>query len=235
MTVTLSTADGTATAGEDYAATVATVTFADGDDADKTKDITIVADGTPEADESFTVTLSNPTGGAVIGSVGAAIITVGNDDGITGPEIAVLDDLLSNVPDTGTLAFGTTAVGTPVAKVVTVRNIGSANLVLSPINAGSLPQGFSLVSNFGATTLAPGTSTTFTVRLDATSEGNYSGPVSFSDNDSDENPFDLLLLGTVASVTVEPVPGLSLVGLLALGLAMIAVVTRRVRRTEKLV
>ncbi len=40
------------------------------------------------------------------------------------------------------------------------------------------------------------------VRLDAASAGNFSGQVSFGNDDSDENPFNFTISGTV----VQPVP-----------------------------
>lgn len=43
--------------------------------------------------------------------------------------------------------------------------------------------GFSLLAGFGATTLRPGATTTFQVRLNATAAGSYSGRISFTNDD----------------------------------------------------
>ncbi len=114
-----------------------------------------------------------------------------------GPEIQVLDGA-TDVPDgTGNVSFGTTTPGTPVSKTFTVKNLGNQDLLLAtPI---SVPAGYTLTSSFGATTLAPGGTTTFVVRLDAAAAGAYSGQVSFGNNDADENPFDFTVTGTVAA------------------------------------
>ncbi|MDB9535241.1 Calx-beta domain-containing protein, partial [Dolichospermum planctonicum CS-1226] len=66
FTVDYSTADVTATAGQDYTATNGTLTFNPGESV-KTFTIDINNDTVYEGNETFNVTLSNPTGGAVLG------------------------------------------------------------------------------------------------------------------------------------------------------------------------
>ncbi|MFN9561045.1 MAG: LamG-like jellyroll fold domain-containing protein, partial [Dolichospermum sp.] len=66
FTVDYSTADVTATAGQDYTATNGTLTFNAGESV-KTFTIDINNDTVYEGNETFRVTLSNPTGGAVLG------------------------------------------------------------------------------------------------------------------------------------------------------------------------
>lgn len=66
LTVNYSTANGTATSPSDYAAKSGTVTWADGDVAPKTITISIVSDHYPELPETFTVSLTTSTSGAVI-------------------------------------------------------------------------------------------------------------------------------------------------------------------------
>ena len=60
-----------------------------------------------------------------------------------------------------------TLVGTPLSHTFTVQNFGNGDLTLTTLDPSALPAGFSLVSNVGATPLAPGASTTFVVQLDA--------------------------------------------------------------------
>ncbi|MDJ0660362.1 MAG: Ig-like domain-containing protein, partial [Crocosphaera sp.] len=79
VTVDYSTSDGTATAGEDYTAVSGTLTFNDGESV-KTITIPINNDSDVEADESFTITLSNPTGGAVLDTENTATITITDTD-----------------------------------------------------------------------------------------------------------------------------------------------------------
>jgi hypothetical protein len=124
----------------------------------------------------------------------------------------VLDGTTTVANGTGSDSLGSTLVGIPVTKTFTVQNTGTQNLTLyAPI---TLPAGFSLSSGFGSTTLAPGTSTSFTVRLDAASTGSYSGQVSFGTSDPNNNPYTFTISGTVTNVSIidDSQPGFSTVG-----------------------
>jgi len=75
----------------------------------------------------------------------------------------------------------------------------------------SVPSGFILDVDL-PTSLAPGASDTFTVRLATTSAGSKSGQISFSNNDSDENPFNFSITGNVTApptVTINQAAGQS--------------------------
>ena len=121
-------------------------------------------------------------------------------DVIPGPEIHVSENGEVLADNVGSSEFGNTPVGIPINKTFTVRNIGTSNLdLVEPIN---LPAGFSLVTSFGATTLAPGQSTTFEVALDATSAGTFSGEISFGNDDADENPFNFELSGAIVTAQI---------------------------------
>jgi hypothetical protein len=123
-------------------------------------------------------------------------------DIIVAPEIQVLDGSTDLVDETANVSFGSTPTGTPVTRTFTVRNVGTESLLLTePIQ---VPTGFVINSSFGSTTLASGASTTFSVRLTAATAGSYQGSISFGNNDSDENPFNFAIAGTV--VTPPPTP-----------------------------
>jgi uncharacterized repeat protein (TIGR01451 family) len=79
VTVGYATANGTATAGSDYSAATGTLSWAAGDGADKTITVSITGDTVDEPNETFTVALSGPTGGAALGTA-AATVTVTDDD-----------------------------------------------------------------------------------------------------------------------------------------------------------
>lgn len=79
VTVNYATANGTAIAGSDYTATSGTVTFNTGQ-ATKTFTVPIINDGAFENDEDFTVTLSSPSSGAVLGAATVAFVTITSDD-----------------------------------------------------------------------------------------------------------------------------------------------------------
>ncbi len=73
------TADGTATAGQDYIAATNSLTWADGDTAPKDIVITILNDSVPETNESFYVSLFAPAGGATLGRA-SAVVNILDDD-----------------------------------------------------------------------------------------------------------------------------------------------------------
>jgi hypothetical protein len=81
VTVDYATSDGTATAGSDYAAASGTLSWANGDTSAKTFTIPITNDTLSEGKESIHLTLSNPTGLAVIGPTGTAVVTIAPSDG----------------------------------------------------------------------------------------------------------------------------------------------------------
>jgi hypothetical protein len=69
-----------------------------------------------------------------------------------------------------------------------------------------LPAGYTLVANLGATTLAPGQSTSFTIQLDAAAAGSPGGVIHLVSNDADEGSFDLTLTATVTDPVPPPPP-----------------------------
>jgi len=89
--------------------------------------------------------------------------------------------------------FGTTSVGSPVSRTYTVKNIGTATLTTSGL---SVPSGYTVTEGLSSSIPAGGQDA-FTVRLSANAAGTYSGDVSFSNNDSNENPFNFRITGVV--------------------------------------
>jgi hypothetical protein len=80
VSVDYATSSGTATAGADYVSTSGTLNWADGDSADKTITVNITNDTMDESDETFAVTLSNPSAGATLGTNSIATAVIGDDD-----------------------------------------------------------------------------------------------------------------------------------------------------------
>ena len=80
VTVTLTPHPDSAVGGADFAAGAVTISWADGETDTKYASIPITNDSTAEATESFTVELSNPTGGAALGSRSTATVNIVDDD-----------------------------------------------------------------------------------------------------------------------------------------------------------
>jgi RTX calcium-binding nonapeptide repeat (4 copies)/Calx-beta domain/Protein of unknown function (DUF1573) len=205
-------------APKDYNNSFITVNWADGDTSAKTVTIPIFNDTEVEGNETVNLTLGFPTGGATIGTNNTAILTIVDNDAqstptprpiqapvteIPVPEIEVSDGA-DNITDGTTTAieFGTTNLGNAVTKTFTVTNIGAATLNLLDRN---LPDGFSWVGSLPSS-IAPGDSATFEVQLNATTVGTFNSRLEFTNNDSDESPFDFPITGTVvesaATVTI---------------------------------
>jgi hypothetical protein len=81
VTVTLG---GTAANPADYGNSATTLTWADGDTADKTLSFTIVDDAVVEASETITLALGAPSGGAVVGAPGGGTLTILDNDSVAG-------------------------------------------------------------------------------------------------------------------------------------------------------
>ncbi|PYJ66209.1 MAG: hypothetical protein DME76_17385 [Verrucomicrobia bacterium] len=79
VTVDYATSDGTATDGSDYIATSGTLTFAAGQTSG-TFTIPIINDALDEPNETVILTLSNPTGGATLGTRSTSVITIVDND-----------------------------------------------------------------------------------------------------------------------------------------------------------
>lgn len=68
VTVDFSGLDGTALSGTDYTVAPGTLRWEDGHWGDRAITVTLLRDAVPEGSETFDVVLSNPTGGAVLGT-----------------------------------------------------------------------------------------------------------------------------------------------------------------------
>src|SRR5204862_1838859 len=66
----------TCSEGVDYVNTGGSVNFADGDSSPKTVNVTICSDAVFETDETFYIEISEPTGGALLGTPSNASVTI---------------------------------------------------------------------------------------------------------------------------------------------------------------
>lgn len=80
VSVTVSPVAGTAAAGEDFAGDPITLTWADGEGGGKNAHFVVHDDNVAEGAEQFSVQLSAPTGGAVVGPRSAISYTIDSND-----------------------------------------------------------------------------------------------------------------------------------------------------------
>ena len=109
------------------------------------------------------------------------------------------------VPNGSSFSFGAGAAGAPDSRRFRIYNTGSTNLVIANPTALVSGEGFSMIA-YPVATVHPGDSTTFRVQFMATAPGDYSGAITISSNDPDENPYLIHLFG---SVTPPPPPDIA--------------------------
>ena len=142
LTVDYTSSNGTATAGADYTVTSGTLSFADGE-ASKTITVPILDDAVYEGNESFTVTLSNPSSGT-IGTATATVTIVDND---TQPAA------ISISPTSYVLSEG---AGNAVINILRTGNITSAITVDYTTSDGTAVNGSDYTATSGTLTFASG-------------------------------------------------------------------------------
>jgi uncharacterized delta-60 repeat protein len=155
----------------------------------KTGEVSFTTDDSNESPFNFTIT-------GVVRESDADITVLGNGISITDGDTT---PSASDGTDFGTVAWGATAV----SRAFTVRNDGTEALTLGTM---AVPAGYTVTEDLSAS-LAPGESDTFTVRLDTTMGGVKTGDISFSTNDTDENPFHFRITGAVTSGDLDPTFG----------------------------
>lgn len=172
----------------------------------------------PGASESFTLQVDTSVPGALSGQVTFAnsdadenpfTFTVTASVNPAPPQIPDIAVALggTDIPDNSTKPIDFGSVNQNAAaptQTFTVTNAGSGNLNIASV---TVPAGFTLVEGLSST-IAPGASDTFTVRLDTTSAGAKGGDITISSNDPDEDPFNFAISGTVVAVT-PPAPDIT--------------------------
>jgi len=73
------TANGTAIAGTNYTSTSGTLSWGDGDAAQKSFDVPVIDDGVQDGTHTVNLTLASPTGGAALGQ-GTAVLSITDND-----------------------------------------------------------------------------------------------------------------------------------------------------------
>ena len=100
--------------------------------------------------------------------------------------------------------------GAPVVSQIKVRNSGGQTLSGLAISKNGVNAEEFTVGALGATSLASGASTTFSITFQPAAAGTRTAAIHITSNDSDHNPFDLILTGTgrvpPAIATSSPLP-----------------------------
>jgi hypothetical protein len=117
MTVDYTTSDGSAQQTGDYTVALGTLSFGT-NETSKTFQVLVTDDGYVEGNETVNLILSNPTGGASLGTPASAVLTISSNDSSTsqpidGAQFFVRQhyhDFLNREPDASGLAFWTNEI-----------------------------------------------------------------------------------------------------------------------------
>ena len=135
VTLNYVTTAGTAADGTDYTGTqTGTVSFINLQESAEIT-IPISPDGNPESNETFTVTLSNPTNTGVIGAAAIATVTIEDDDTVGDPGIISFNPatvVVNESAGTATLTLKRTATSGSVSVDYTTADGTGTNPAVSP-------------------------------------------------------------------------------------------------------
>ena len=195
LTVNYATADGTALAGQDYTSTSGVLTF-NGGETTKTFQIPITDDSTTEADETFTVALSNT---ATIDSLGApSTLVVTLQDRSTVPVLSLPNSFMAEGGPFGTSSEMFMAVDLSAATGRTVTaNFATTNG--SAFGGTGCTRGVDYITKSGTVTVPAGaTSVTIPITVcgDSSAEANETFAFTLS------NPVNATLLNSQASGSI---------------------------------
>ena len=166
VTVVCDATDGTATVNNDFGATHRLLHWGDGDRTSKTFTVPILNDALDEANETFRVLLSGPTGGAVLGSPAGATVTIVDDD----PLPAVRFSAPASTTYEGLIGSTEASLSAPSGKPVTVRYATAG---------GTAVAGQDFISSSGSAIFLPG-QTVRTIPVPIVYDGRYERDETFS-------------------------------------------------------
>lgn len=130
----------------------------------------------------------------------------------TTQELAVIGPAGSLTDAVGIVDFGNVDPGSNREKTFTILNAGLADLTDLAIAVDGTDSSIFTVGGLGATTLAAGGSTTFTVTLSPTGTGVHSATIHVASNDADENPFEIELVSNGLDPAFGVAAGIDLSG-----------------------
>ncbi|MGA7615928.1 MAG: Calx-beta domain-containing protein, partial [Thermoanaerobaculia bacterium] len=202
VTVDYATSDGTAkstaagTGTPDYTATSGTLTFNAGVTS-QTFAVPVTSDAVYEGDETFTVTLTNPGGGATLGGTASATVTIVDDD--PAPAFSI-GDVSQSEGDSGTTAFTFTVTKSGATAVNATVDAASSDGTATTADADYVALGTTTVT-FAPTDLTK--TVTVNVNGDTTYESDETFDVNLS-NPTDATISDNLGVGTIVNDDTAP-------------------------------
>ena len=112
------------------------------------------------------------------------------------PEIAVETDTAIPVVSGGNISFGVAAVGSSVSRTFTIKNTGNLDLTdLTTAISGPDAGDFSVTTSPVAPVSGPSGTTSFTVTFTPADSGSKLAVLQIANNDADENPYVISMIG----------------------------------------
>ena len=148
--------------------------------------------------------LSLPAAGEIRarGRTGAGVLGNFASFGAAAPEIAVEQPAGTDLADGGSVSFGSVGIGDGgTSRTFTIKNTGTASLTGLAITLDGPDQALFAITASPNQPVPGGGSTTFSVRFTPTATGARTASLHIASNDSDENSFDITLIGTGALST----------------------------------
>jgi len=198
VSVNYTTSPGTATAGADFTSKSGTLNWTDGDPTSKRIEVNVTNDTADESDETFTVTISNPSAGATLGVNFSAIITIADDDT---PSDAQLE-----------LASAAETVSESGSIILSVLRTGSSSGAVS-VSYATASDTASERSDFtgqsGTLTWVDGDSTSKTISIDVTSDTADESDETFTVTLSNPSPGATLgsIITAIVTISDDDSPG----------------------------
>ena len=166
LTVSYGTSNGTATAGSDYTAKSGTLTFTNAAAGSQTFTVQTTGDTFHESDETFTVTISSPSGGGgpapSLATTKSVTTTIDDDDNaLTGialsasPNTIGEDDAATSITVTATLQGGSTWPSDTVVTIGTLSGSATKDTDYSATSLTSITIPANTASATGTLTITP--------------------------------------------------------------------------------
>jgi len=190
VSVDYATTDETAVAGSDYTAGSGTITF-DAGVTSRTISLFVIDDAIAENTESFTVSLSNPLGGASLGTTQTMTVNIQDDDALPTPSTIAFDVASVNISE------AESSVTVNLTRTGTTTGAASVDYATSD---GTAVAGSDYAAGSGTVTFDDGVtsrSITLSINDDAVTENTESFTVSLS------NPQSGASLGAIQAMTVS--------------------------------
>lgn len=126
VTIQYTVSSGTATEEQDFSTTAGTIFWSDGDDSLQGFTIPILEDNLSEGNETVIITLSNPTGGAVIGSPNPVVLTIIDNEPVAAIPTISINDVTQAEGNAANQMVFTVTLSTASTQTVTV-NVATAD------------------------------------------------------------------------------------------------------------